>query len=291
MRLGGGSYYVNRKWQQERMEGAEAESRLQYPYFNVGVCNNPKFDKRWKGGEDGFSVSTDQKFIMVCDGVGGWVKKRVDPGKYAKYLANKVREFFENEPKRDLKDMLVNAVKVNPNRGSTTAVIAKLDSQSVEPVVMSTCNLGDSGYLVVRPTEKGDQVSKVFRSVEHQHYFNCPHQCGENHELPYNAVDAKHDLAHNDIIVMGSDGVFDNLEDDMIIKECLLPNLKSGGNIKNIESTAGCISAYAEFMSYDPNYESPFCRSAVEHGKKKDRYMGGKEDDITVIVAQIKARD
>ena len=67
-----------------------------------------------------------------------------------------------------------------------------------------------------------------------------------------------------------------------------MPNLKKGGNLANIDSVAGCISAFAEFKGYDPNYESPFCKSAVAHGKKKDRYLGGKADDITVIVGQLK---
>ena len=40
--------------------------------------NNPKFDKRWKGGEDALVVSTNQRMIMVADGVGGWTKKDVD---------------------------------------------------------------------------------------------------------------------------------------------------------------------------------------------------------------------
>ena len=85
-------YYFNRG------QTAHAEQRLSFPYFSVGVVNNPKFDKRWKGGEDGCSVSQDQKFIMVCDGVGGWVTKGVDPGKTSKFISRKVSEFFDKDP-------------------------------------------------------------------------------------------------------------------------------------------------------------------------------------------------
>ena len=88
--------------------------------------------------------------------------------------------------------MLIEAVKINPNGGSTTAVMAKIDGDRKKPVTLKTCNLGDSGYLIVRPSDDG--VSTVFRSTEQQHYFNCPYQCGENHELPYKAFDNKHEL-------------------------------------------------------------------------------------------------
>ena len=65
---------------------AMCEQQHDTPFFHVGVMNNPKFDKRYKGGEDGFVVAADQRMIMVADGVGGWTRKDVDPGKYSKFL-------------------------------------------------------------------------------------------------------------------------------------------------------------------------------------------------------------
>lgn len=51
--------------------------------------------------------------------------------------------------------------------GSSTACIVVLDRRSHR---IHTCNLGDSGFLVVR----GGEV--VHRSDEQQHYFNTPFQ-------------------------------------------------------------------------------------------------------------------
>ena len=51
--------------------------------------------------------------------------------------------------------------------GSSTACIVVLDRRSHR---LHTCNLGDSGFLVVR----GGEV--VHRSSEQQHYFNTPFQ-------------------------------------------------------------------------------------------------------------------
>ena len=33
---------------------------------------------------------------------------------------------------------------------------------------------------------------------------------------------------------------------------------------------------------------SPYTKDAVKHGKKMEKYLGGKEDDITVVVGQVK---
>lgn len=51
--------------------------------------------------------------------------------------------------------------------GSSTACIVVLDRRSHQ---IHTCNLGDSGFLVVR----GGEV--IHRSDEQQHYFNTPFQ-------------------------------------------------------------------------------------------------------------------
>ena len=48
---------------------------------------------------------------------------------------------------------------------------------------------------------------------------------------------------------------------------------------------ANVIADEAQKMSNIANYLSPFAKSAKEHSYD---YMGGKQDDITVAVAQIK---
>lgn len=54
--------------------------------------------------------------------------------------------------------------------------------------------------------------------------------------------------------------------------------------MKDLQSVSNCISVSAEVKGYDPKYMSPFSVEAKAHGRKR---IGGKEDDITVIVAQI----
>ena len=91
--------------------------------------NNPKYDKRYKGGEDSYVMSKNKRLVGVADGVGGWGEVEVCSGKFSKYLSNKVGELFDQDETRPLKDILVEGVKANPHGGSTTMVLAKLEPE------------------------------------------------------------------------------------------------------------------------------------------------------------------
>ena len=64
-----------------------------------------------------------------------------------------------------MKEILIEAVSVNKNMGSSTAVLACLH----EPNVMKTTNLGDSGYVIYSAVGVQDEkvvLKKTFRSEE-----------------------------------------------------------------------------------------------------------------------------
>ena len=90
-----------------------------------------------------------------------------------------------------------------------------------------------------------------------------------------------HEINNNDIIVFGSDGLWDNLEIDQIIK---ILYLNIDGNKLNTNDTAKALATEAELFSNDKSYLSPFSKKARENNLS---YTGGKPDDITIIVAQI----
>lgn len=74
---------------------------------------------------------------------------------------------------------------------------------------------------------------------------------------------------------MGTDGLFDNVYDfDMV--PCLSKPTPT--------EQATCIGEIAYAKSKDKAYESPF---AVGAKKARQWYQGGKEDDITVVVANV----
>ena len=75
--------------------------------------------------------------------------------------------------------------------------------------------------MILRPDDKQpSKLTVVFRSKEQQYDFNFPYQCGtagdgspSQKNLGHEAFDTEHQIQDYDIIVMASDGVWDNLYD------------------------------------------------------------------------------
>mmetsp|Transcript_9672 Transcript_9672/g.14718 ORF Transcript_9672/g.14718 Transcript_9672/m.14718 type:complete len:110 (-) Transcript_9672:17-346(-) len=105
---------------------------------------------------------------------------------------------------------------------------------------------------------------------------------GKSSKLPLKCDLNEHAVQHQDIVVMGTDGLWDNLfEED--IKSCLRPHFSRTSGL-DTSAASKCISTLAEAKSYDKTYDSPF---AVEAKKHEQDEPGGKEDDITVIVSEV----
>ena len=91
--------------------------------------------------------------ITVADGVGGWADEGVDVAKYSKQLMRFISEGYSKMLIESPKSVLTNAWRRTTETGSSTAVIAILDPQAK---VLKTTNLGDSGYLLLRPHLSSD---------------------------------------------------------------------------------------------------------------------------------------
>jgi serine/threonine protein phosphatase PrpC len=86
--------------------------------------------------------------------------------------------------------------------------------------LLSTCNLGDSGYMLIR----NKQV--IFKSSAQSHRYNAPYQLGctppelLEHDLyrdrPEDSVCQTHRIKSGDFLIVSSDGLFDNLYEDEI---------------------------------------------------------------------------
>ena len=90
-----------------------------------------------------------------------------------------------------------------------------------------------------------------------------------------------HEVNHNDILVIGSDGLFDNLFDIRII-ELVKPFIRGRDDILDPGLVAEIIAREAEKFSRNQGYMSPFAKNARTNFFD---YVGGKPDDITVVVA------
>lgn len=83
-----------------------------------------------------------------------------------------------------------------------------------------------------------------------------------------------------DVIVAGTDGLFDNLYPRQI-EELVRPMIEGGSDPQDV---AWAVAGQAYCTSMDREAFTPFTEGSLEAGKSS---VGGKEDDITVIVSCI----
>jgi protein phosphatase PTC7 len=265
--------------------------------FKIGSVKLPHYNKRKTGGED--ALTFHDGMICVADGVGGWNEIGVDPSKYSNEICENVkREYllYGHKYNYNPKTIFVEAAKKTESQGSSTFCMCTLD---FEKQYLHTVNMGDSGYMVLRDVapksrpegifekilkENGEEetveLKVLFKSEEQQHQFNFPYQVGSNGDSPEDCDTRVHEFRENDIIVLGSDGLWDNLFEDQILA-LVKPFYEANYKIKDLNLVANLLAEFAEKLSLSPKYKSPFSV------KSRGLYLGGKSDDITIIVAQI----
>lgn len=238
-----------------------------------GACYFPHPEKAVTGGEDAYFICPEKQVFGVADGVGGWAEVGVDSGEYARKLMCESLIAAREEPTGcvDAARVLKKAYSKTTCRGSSTACILALSDYGLEAV-----NLGDSGFLVVR------NGRMIFKSPAQQHNFNFPFQlesCGAGD--PVSA--AEHfcvEVAAGDVIIAGTDGLFDNLfaaEMETIVLQATWSGMGP-------DTTAQQIAYLAREHANDCNRQTPFSAAAQSAGYS---FYGGKMDDITVIVSYV----
>ncbi|XP_059284161.1 probable protein phosphatase 2C 55 [Lycium ferocissimum] len=262
------------KGMEQVVDVADSSSEGKIPLkLNSGSFYLPHPAKAKTGGEDAHFICTLTQAIGVADGVGGWADLGIDAGLYARELMSHSLAAIQEEPKGsiDLIRALEKAYVRTKAKGSSTACIVSLVDGGLYAV-----NLGDSGFMLVR------NGCAAFKSPAQQHGFNFPYQldCNNAGDSPSSAMVFKVTAAPGDVLIVGTDGLFDNLFDDDI----------SGVVIQAMESslgpqmTAQRIAELAQQRAMDQTRSSPFSDGAREAGFE---YNGGKLDDITVVVSYI----
>jgi len=223
-----------------------------------------------KGGEDAYFISDDMKVIGIADGVGGWGDIGVDPALYSrmlmasgKFCADSTHPIYR-DPVKIMSDAYDHSTDI---QGSSTCCVVLLDGYCLR-----TANLGDSGFMVIR----GSDI--VFRSKEQQHSFNFPYQLGTGSaDYPSHAVSITVNIQPGDLVIIGTDGLWDNLYDDEIVDIAL--------QATEPMTVAQMIARTAHETAASKTVISPFAKSARDNGYPLA--TGGKMDDITVVVARI----
>ncbi|KAF7732522.1 hypothetical protein EC973_003269 [Apophysomyces ossiformis] len=254
-------------------------------------------------GEDAYFYRSDA--LGVADGVGGWIGTAgANAALYSRKLMH--HAFLEMERFDNIEDPLfcmhekANPVEVLQHSyeaclreakqegivGSSTACLAVLRGDELR-----VANLGDCGISVIRNN------GYVFRSEEQQHSFNYPYQLGtQSRDRPNHAQTFNVNVERNDIIIMGSDGLFDNLFDKeilTIVQSHVAAHTLPGSDGRsprllnfNPQALADALASEAQAVSENQRHlDSPFQRKAMNEGLY---YQGGKADDISVLVAIVR---
>ena len=226
---------------------------------------------RW-GGED--AIFTKGRTFGVFDGVSGADKKDGVP-LYSITLAQEMQATVGKKPHdiKELTSLLSDAAAVADKSatGASTAIVASLS----ETGKLSVLNVGDSYCYVIRE-------GKVFsKSKEIVHYFECPYQLSEDSpDRPKDGTKLNVYVQPGDIILMGTDGVFDNLSDEKILNAVAESPKKASRIAKTLVDLSRAVSL-------DSDAVTPFAKLAKRNGfEEYESGLGGKLDDISCVVVR-----
>uniref|UniRef100_A0A6P4FGK5 Protein phosphatase n=1 Tax=Drosophila rhopaloa TaxID=1041015 RepID=A0A6P4FGK5_DRORH len=260
------------------------QGRSKKPRF-PGERSNQRF------GEDSWFVSSTPlaEVLGVADGVGGWRDMGVDAGCFAKELMSccSSQTQLSGFDGRNPRDLLIAGYqelsgRVHPVLGSSTACLATMHRRDC---TLYTANLGDSGFMVVR------NGRVLHRSQEQTHDFNTPYQLTvapkDQRDYVYSdkpemAVSSRYSLQPGDLVLLATDGLFDNMPESMLLT--ILNGLKERGE-QDLQAGASQVVNKARELSLNASFQSPFAIKAREHNVPYSG--GGKPDDITLILASV----
>ena len=290
-----------------------------------------EWDARHSGsvsvGEDAYFLRSDS--LGVADGVGAWSRHAgANPARWSRKLMHHCAaelsrydnvdddlflHYFDVDPVEVLQRAFDSSLRESKDEGiigSSTALLAVLRHDELR-----LANMGDCCCFVIR----GDDF--VFRLEEQQHSFNFPVQVGTtSKDIP--SKDAQRfniKVQKDDIVVLSSDGLVDNLFDDDILEEILRfvasspaptpdPQASASPPPNDDDGSTSSTSTPPSRPRYTLNrfspaavsealcmrakrvYEdqravaSPFALRAMEEGI---HFAGGKRDDVTTLIGVV----
>ena len=230
--------------------------------------------------------------IGIADGVGGvFIDFGISSQDFSIELMAKCKEILGhlNSSKRGNEIVKEALVSMNSGGSSTYLLISLIKNR------LMVSNYGDSGLMVFR--KYNSSLRLVFQTIAKQHSFNTPFQVSKQFspkqlQKGYNIIkdniknsngnidsDEYFTTVHEgDILVIGTDGLFDNLfpsEIKKIIKR--FPKVSSlSETVDFIVESALARAKGIEFTPFEQNMKNIQCE-----------WKGGKIDDITVIVSVV----
>ncbi|TVU29095.1 hypothetical protein EJB05_20643, partial [Eragrostis curvula] len=185
----------------------EHEATPRAPRMDVASCYVPDHD------EDAHFTVPDAGVVGVADGVGGYRKKGVDAGAFARALmANASAAASRTKPDtpicpQTLLRRAYDATSRSRTPGASTAIILSLDGATLK-----WAYVGDSGFAVLR----GSEI--IRRSTPQLHHRNCPYQlrARKSGDSVSKAEVGDMPVRDGDVVVVGTDGLFDNVSGEVL---------------------------------------------------------------------------
>lgn len=259
-----------------------------------GACSIPHVDRTDTGGEDAHFIShASLGAVGVADGVGSWSEDGVDPALYSRGLmANCCQALDDNPGTIGAVQVLEYAQENTRVEGSSTACVAVLRPGGV----LEVANVGDSGLRVIR------NGVFAFQTEAQEHGFNQPYQLA--HPDLVTCTDAASEAQHHlvplkagDVVVLGTDGLFNNMWDDQLLK-LVAHKVKQAGHsspAEEAEHLAHLLAEAAHKNAQKRFFRSPFGVEAASRGMGPLLFrlfpFGGKMDDTTVVVCVVRGEE
>lgn len=248
------------------------------------------------GGEDAYFYSSNRNGIYamgVADGVYAWREQGIDAGVFSQRLMEGCRQAVELGTTDVLRvlQFATRRLRREGVQGSSTVCLVLVDLLQGR---LSAANLGDSGFVLLgykkdhaagpgASSSAAGRLAIKYRSPQQEHSFGCPYQLGHmaSADSVEDAMLATLPVSPGDVVVMGTDGLFDNMGDEELVDSVERMMLTG--------SSTGALAQALAFRAFDHSLDkrrvTPFSEAASEAFDMV--YTGGKADDITVLVAQL----
>jgi len=241
-------------------------------------------------GEDAFFASHPLAAFGLADGVGSWSRVGIDAGLFSRTLLRHAHREMQrravgtprlpNLP--ETVRLAFEAVREEQVLGSCTLLLAQMHMN-----MLSVLNFGDSGIVAFRPFLVQSKfvggtpepaLRIIYRSTPMLHRPNLPlqlsHQDASDMSVlePYDLVTLR--VRPGDIIVAGTDGLFDNVG-ERELKSLVLPHSDLYAKQRDSRERA------SDLADRIAQRAAEIARSPYEFGG------GGKLDDIAVVVGHV----
>eukprot|EP00743_Colponemidia_sp_Colp-15_P005097 GILK01005486.1.p1 GENE.GILK01005486.1~~GILK01005486.1.p1 ORF type:complete len:330 (+),score=32.56 GILK01005486.1:45-1034(+) len=242
-----------------------------------------------EGGEDALFVSRNGRVVGVADGVGTSTEL-LQSGLFSHLLMEEGKRVADEEGVVDPQVILQKAYDYICKRrvaGSSTACVVSLDPSKS---VLRAVNLGDSGFMVIRGIGSA-KVQLTGRSEPMCHYFNCPFQLAiEGQDTPAAARSYEIPTGMGDMILLGTDGLFNNMFDEEILDHITQWGCQQVQHPHSFRPEA--FKALAEDLAKISQRNAADSRKDTPHHRDADRenYIlrpGESMDDVTIIISRV----